>query len=311
MKITGSLIFVLFFTAQLFFGLTMIAKLKFEEAEEAFENNNVELTVTKLKEVEAILKSTNPKILYLQILSQSKLIEKDPLKDWLLLKNTRILADNYLKDYESLPDNEDKYREIYKTSELLKNYPATVQAFSDQKSKIEVAGQVKEANELDKQKKADEDFMSFVFFKGYKSGLTLEEAKIEYHDFFKKALKRKNGVNAEIYINKEDMTLNLFVKNGKLAGNSGKLIEPIFDDGDFTIGSKKISDIVNDLTSRFNLNPTTTVHKYDQNNFKYNTSTFNWAKNGKTIIITYLQSGRPNEFWSTATYTQFDKCYFE
>ena len=124
-------------SVQLSFGQAMIAKLKFEEAEEAYANNNFELTVSKLKDVETLLKSTNPKIMYLQILAQTKIIEKAPLNDWLLLKNTRILAGTYLKDYENLPDNEDKYRDVYKAGESLKKWPGSVVEFSESKGKME------------------------------------------------------------------------------------------------------------------------------------------------------------------------------
>ena len=47
-----------------------IAKLKFEEAEEAYANNNFDLALSKLIEIETLLKSPNPKILYLKINSQ-------------------------------------------------------------------------------------------------------------------------------------------------------------------------------------------------------------------------------------------------
>lgn len=124
-------------SAQLSLAQATIAKLKFEDAEEAFALGNYELTLSKQKDVEALLKSTNPKIIYLQILAQTKIIEKNPLNDWLLLKNTRILADTYLKDYENLPDNEDKYRDVYKAGESLKKWPGTVVEFSESKSKME------------------------------------------------------------------------------------------------------------------------------------------------------------------------------
>lgn len=63
-------------TAQITIAQNTIAKLKFEEAEEAYVNNDFELTLSTLKEVETLLKSTNPRILYLQILAQTKIIEK-------------------------------------------------------------------------------------------------------------------------------------------------------------------------------------------------------------------------------------------
>jgi hypothetical protein len=46
------LTFLLFATFQFSVAQNTIAKLKFEEAEEAYVNNNFELALTKLKEVE-------------------------------------------------------------------------------------------------------------------------------------------------------------------------------------------------------------------------------------------------------------------
>ena len=63
-------------TVQFTFAQNTIAKLKFEEAEEAYANNNFELTLTKLKEVEGLLKSTNPRLMHLKILAKNKLIQQ-------------------------------------------------------------------------------------------------------------------------------------------------------------------------------------------------------------------------------------------
>lgn len=121
---------------QLSVAQNTIAKLKYEEAEEAYANNNFELALSKLIEVETLLKSTNPKILYLKINSQSKIIEKAPLNDYTLIENARKLSSQYLTDYEQLPDNEDRYREIYKISEKLKSYPQNEKQFALQKENL-------------------------------------------------------------------------------------------------------------------------------------------------------------------------------
>ena len=124
MKKILSLVFIVLATAQIAFSQQAIAKIKYEEAEEAYAANNFKTTVSKLTEAESLLKSTNPRILYLKILAQSKIIEQNVyLEEYTLLNSTRILSDKYLKEYENLPDNDDKYRDIYKVSEQLKKYP--------------------------------------------------------------------------------------------------------------------------------------------------------------------------------------------
>ncbi|MES2286263.1 MAG: hypothetical protein V4547_11285 [Bacteroidota bacterium] len=114
-----------------------IAKLKFEDAEQAYANNNFELALHKLIEVETLLKSTNPQVLHLKINSQSKIIKKNPLNDYALIENTRKLCSKYLIDYEQIPDNENNYRDIYKISETLKSYPENEQEFLAQKKMAE------------------------------------------------------------------------------------------------------------------------------------------------------------------------------
>jgi hypothetical protein len=128
--------FLLFTTVQFAVAQSAITKLKFQDAEEAYANKDYYLALSKLDEVEKILKSTNPKILYLRILIQSKAFRKFPDNYHSLgvaydkIQDIIVNTDKYLKDYEDLPDNEDKYRDIYKISETFKAYPATKEAFA-------------------------------------------------------------------------------------------------------------------------------------------------------------------------------------
>jgi len=120
MKKTLLITFLLLAFIQPLFAQQAIAKIKYEEAEEAYAANNFELTVTKLSEAEVLLTSTNPRIMYLKIMAHSKILEQNSkLTEYSQL---RILTEKYLKEYENLPDNEDKYRDVYKASEKLKTY---------------------------------------------------------------------------------------------------------------------------------------------------------------------------------------------
>ena len=154
-------------TAQFTFAQNAtIAKLKFEEAEEAYSNNNYESTIRKLDEVETLLNSTNPKILYLKINAQSKLINSNPYGDFTLLDNARKLSAKYLKDYETLEGNEEKYRDIYKISEMLAySYPATLQEFenkikqlkADKEEKLRAEQTQREYERAQREKKTEEE----------------------------------------------------------------------------------------------------------------------------------------------------------
>lgn len=138
-----------------------IAQLKYEDAEEAYSLGNYELTISKLKETEELLGVTNPKILYLQILAQSKVIEKNPMRDYFIIENARKSSAKYLKDYEKLPDNADRYRDIYKISESLKTYPASREAFDAELNKVKKIEQEQkaaaDAKRIEDEKRAQEE----------------------------------------------------------------------------------------------------------------------------------------------------------
>jgi len=133
-----TLLFVILFitSVQISFAQDAIAKIKYEEAESAYISNDFKTVVSKLDEAESLLGSTNPKILYLKIMSLTEIIKKDPLNDFKIIENARMLSAKYLKDYESLSDNMDKYKDIYKANELLKSYPEDETSFLKQKNKL-------------------------------------------------------------------------------------------------------------------------------------------------------------------------------
>ena len=173
MKKIITLITIIFLVYNVSFAQNTIAKLKFEEAEEAYSLNNYELTLSKIKEVEGLLKSTNPKLLYLKICAQAKIIQANPYEDLELLNNIKTLSAKYLNDYENLPDNEEKYRDIYKISESMAQY--TKQGLDEHLKKIQDAAEAKKIEDLNRIKNADQNFMSYVYFKDFPTGLTLKE----------------------------------------------------------------------------------------------------------------------------------------
>ena len=122
--------FALLASVQFAFAQQAIAKIKYEEAEEAYSINDFETTLTKLNEVEALLESTNPKVMYLKIMTQFKIIERNSLNEYKVIEDARQLCTKYLNDYENVPNNDDKYRDIYKISESLKKYSKSEEEFA-------------------------------------------------------------------------------------------------------------------------------------------------------------------------------------
>ena len=107
-----------------------IAKLKFEEAEEAYNTGQYETTISKLDEAEALLNGTSPTTLYLRIMAQDKIVARNPYLNYAQLESIRANCNKYLQDYATIEALGDKYREIYKISETLKQYPKTEADFN-------------------------------------------------------------------------------------------------------------------------------------------------------------------------------------
>lgn len=99
-------------------GQSTIAKLKYEQAEQAYGVQDFETTLAKLEEVENLLGNVNPKLLYLRIQAQAALIKKDKT----LLGPLRQNCSFYLKAYDGNASIEDKYRDVFLISESLFQY---------------------------------------------------------------------------------------------------------------------------------------------------------------------------------------------
>lgn len=113
-----------------------VAKLKYEQAEEAYNKGEYAATITYLDEVEKLLKSSNSKILYLRIMSQDKLFSANPYDDYALLKSLRSNCDSYLKTNENNVSMEDKFKEVYFVSDKLTPYPTSETAFNKKRDEI-------------------------------------------------------------------------------------------------------------------------------------------------------------------------------
>lgn len=112
---TIGLLIVLYSPAQ---SQNAIAKINYEQAEESFAKSDFLTAVVKLDEAEKLLGSTNPKILYLRIMSQDKLLDSDSSIVASLRKNCLY----YLKTYEQVQNLEEKYKDVYLVSQRLLQY---------------------------------------------------------------------------------------------------------------------------------------------------------------------------------------------
>jgi len=219
---------------QISIAQTAIAKLKFEDAEEAFNNKDYTTALVKLDEAEKILGKTNPPMLYLRILSQDNMITIDPLKDFKILESVRDNCSYYLTNYENIENNDDKYREIYKISESLKQYATTLKDWeNDKKQKIEEERK-RIAAISENEKKQKERFRNYVYYKGWDRiiGKTVSEAKPLAEWWFKRTYKptpygqywiiRTKYFNNSLYVGIRENDLNVIInKNDVIIGYSG------------------------------------------------------------------------------------------
>lgn len=108
-------------------GQSAVARLKFEDAEEAYNKGDYATTLSKLEDAEKLFGKINLPILHLRILAQDKLLQKN--LDFGLLTSLRNNCNQFLKDYENVEGIEDKYRQVYKVLEANAKHPATAEAY--------------------------------------------------------------------------------------------------------------------------------------------------------------------------------------
>lgn len=280
---------------QITFAQNTIAKFKFEEAEQAFVNNNYKQTISKLDEAETLLESTNPKIIHLKILAQYKLIEENPYDDFKIVESAKKLSANYLKEYESLPSNEDKYREIYTISEHLKNLPNTIQEFNNKKKEKLGEEENKKINKIISEQKASENFKNFVFYSDFKIGLTLDETYKLYPDFKKNY--KVNDKNELIIIPKnytnEYQPSGIYVKNDIVYGYYINFYTLKVDDDKYTLGTDTTNKILERLNNEFQFSPVEEITEKTEylsgEPFLTKTINYTWSKNNKTIILSFTK----------------------
>lgn len=120
--------FVLFsFLIQLSYGQKSV-DVKYEAAKEAFYIENYEEAYLLIKEAKKIYKSIPPKVAYLEILINDKLIKNNPYNDFLILDETRKLVKIYKNKYVKFQD--EKYKEIIQIGDSLNQYPKDLETFN-------------------------------------------------------------------------------------------------------------------------------------------------------------------------------------
>ena len=92
-----------------------LAKIKFEDAEKAYNEAKYSECIKLLDETEKILGQSAPNILYLRILASQKILEANPNENFVIISTLRGYCSDYLTNYD-IQGLEDKYREVYEIS---------------------------------------------------------------------------------------------------------------------------------------------------------------------------------------------------
>ncbi len=107
------------------FSQVAIAKLKFEDAETAYNAGDYAKTISRLADAEKLFGKINSPILHLRILAQNKLFlqSRENELGFELKKNCSI----FLKDYADVEALEEKYKEVYRINENLSDVPSNLE----------------------------------------------------------------------------------------------------------------------------------------------------------------------------------------
>ncbi|RKS03263.1 hypothetical protein [Flavobacterium sp. 102] len=135
----------LFLSIQSAMAQNAIADLKFEEAETAFNHQNYTVTLDKLDEFDKAYGTLASKSLYLRIVCQDKLLNKDILfeseEQFALMAALRKNTTAYIKAMES-EELDDKFREVYSINENLTTYPETLKEYKEALIQLEQASTI-------------------------------------------------------------------------------------------------------------------------------------------------------------------------
>ncbi len=102
-----------------------LAKLRYQEAEEAFNAGNFSLTLKKLDEVVGILKDENPRTLYLRIQAQKAMLPADPCQNEEVAIQLMNSCKLYVSRYEKVEALQDNAIDVYKIMDASGVTPTT------------------------------------------------------------------------------------------------------------------------------------------------------------------------------------------
>lgn len=261
-----------------------IAKIKYEQAEEAFAKDDYAVTLVKLEEAQKLLGSTNPKILYLRLMAAKGIVSSGKF-DWNLLETARKDAAYYIKQYSEMQGIEGKFRQVYEFSETLDALPKTKELFEQRQA---------EAAEEHKKSLAIAMFMNYSI-DGFNTGMSIDEVKNKKPDYFAGASK-STITDFDLYYH-NGVPVVLKVKNNTVFYINKNLFLYYDEDAGFSKGTAFINNFKNELG--FDFDPVVTKEELDgKKELKSITIiTYQWQLDKRSVRIEF----RKNRFKKSNT----------
>jgi hypothetical protein len=123
-------------------------EIKYNEALEAYRQENYEVAVSKILEAKPLYRTVPPKVLYIEIMAKAEIIKINPFSDFALLDGTRKLAAKYLTDNSTRKNK--YYNDIQNVTNELYTFPKDKVTFNALKESEE---RERAKIKLDKEKK--------------------------------------------------------------------------------------------------------------------------------------------------------------
>jgi hypothetical protein len=253
-----------------------IAKIKYEQAEEAFAKDDYAVTLVKLDEAQKLLGSFNPKILYLRLMAAKGIVASGKY-NWDFLEAARKDADYYIKQYSEMQGIEEKFRQVYEFSETLEKLPKTKELFEQRQA---------EAAEEHKKSLGIARFMNYSI-EGINMGMSVDELKSKKPEYFAGAA-RSTMIDYDWYL-LHTIPVIIKVKNNRVFFIKKDLFNYIDEDAGFTKGTVFINNLKNELGFDFNPVVTTKERGGNKDLKSVTITTYQWQLNKGLATIEFTK----------------------
>lgn len=249
-----------------------VAKIKYEQAEEAFAKDDYAVTLIKLDEAQKILGSTNPKILYLRLMAAKGILARGKY-NWDFLETARKDAAYYIKQYSEVEGVEEKFRQVYEFSEALEALPKSRELFAQREA---------EALQAYNKSLATAKFTNYSI-DGINTGMSIDELKSKKPEYFA-GISKSTITDFDSYF-LHAIPVVLRVRNNTVYFIVKNLFIYYDEDAGFSKGTAFINNLKNELG--FDFDPVVTTKEQEgHKDIKFiSNTTYQWQLNKRILKL--------------------------